>query len=131
MSLDRLLGTWDFTMKHVAMTEPVVGRQGYTSVLDGRFVHLDWTYAHPDFPDALALLDSSAMHYFDVRGVVRVFAMTLDEAGWTTERRDDDFWQRSRVRFDGPDAMSGVGENSHDEGRTWEHDYAISWSRSG
>ena len=128
--LERLLGTWDLAMRHVAVDLPVLGRQVWTPVLDDRFVHLDWTYAHPDFPDALAVLDGTVMHYFDVRGVVRVFSMTVDDAGWTTARRDDDFWQRSRARFDGPDAMSGVGENSHDQGRTWEHDYDIRWTRA-
>jgi hypothetical protein len=36
MSLDRLLGAWDFTMHHSAMAEPVTGRQRYERVLDGR-----------------------------------------------------------------------------------------------
>ena len=131
MTLDRLLGTWDITMHHVAMTEPVTGRQHYEPVLADAFVMLRWTYEHPDFPDAIALLDDSTCHYFDVRGVTRLFELTLDASGWSMIRRDRDFWQRSAGRFVGPDLMEGTGENSHDGGVTWEHDYALSYVRAG
>ena len=129
MSLDRLLGTWDVTMQHVAVPEPVRARQTYERVLDGAFVLLRWTYEHPDFPDAMALLDDHAWHSFDVRGVVRVFDLRVDDAGWSVVRRDADFWQRSAVAFTGPDRMEGTGENSHDQGVTWQHDFAISYTR--
>lgn len=129
MSLDRLLGSWDVTMRHVAMDEPVFGRQTYERVLDGAFVRLDWTYDHPDFPNAVAMLDESASHYFDVRGIARIYDLSFDNAGWSMIRRDPDFWQRSAVRFIGADAMEGTGENSHDGGATWEHDFAISYLR--
>ncbi len=35
MVLDRLLGTWDLTMRHAALPEPVTGRQHDERVLDG------------------------------------------------------------------------------------------------
>jgi hypothetical protein len=131
MALDRLLGTWQFTMHHVAMPEPVTGRQRYGRVLDGAFVMLHWTYEHPDFPDAIALLDERSYHYFDVRGIARVFHLSVDEDGWSMIRRDADFWQRSAARFRGTDAVEGNGENSHDSGATWEHDYTITCARVG
>src|SRR5690625_4512333 len=96
-TLDRLAGTWTFTMRHSAMTEPVTGMQVYRWVLDGTFLQQDWTYEHPDFPDAIAMLDEHHLHHFDVRGITRVFDLTLDEAGWWMIRRDDDFWQRDRT----------------------------------
>ena len=131
MSLDRLLGTWQLTMRHVAMGEPVLGQHRYERVLAGAFVRLDVTYDHPDFPDALAVLDETALHYFDVRGVTRVFDLQIDGSGWTTIRRDPDFWQRAATTFLGADAMEGTGENSHDGGATWQHDYSISYARVG
>ena len=129
MSLDRLLGTWDLVMQHVAVAAPVTGRQRYERVLGGAFVLLHWTYDAADFPDALALLDEGSVHYFDVRGVTRVFDLHVDDAGWSMVRRDPDPWQRSSAVFVGPDAMDGRGENSHDGGSTWEHDYAVSYRR--
>jgi hypothetical protein len=131
MSLDRLLGTWDVVMRHTALREPVAGRQQYEWALDAAFVLQHSTYDHPEFPDAIALLDERRCHYFDVRGVSRVFDLTIDAAGWTMIRRDEDFWQRSAARFIGPDAMEGTGENSFDRGATWDHDFSISYARIG
>ncbi|MDX6325374.1 MAG: hypothetical protein QOK15_1728 [Nocardioidaceae bacterium] len=130
MSLDRLLGTWDFTMTHSAVSEPVTGRQLYEPVLAGAFVMLHWTYDHPDFPDAIALLDERSFHYFDVREVTRVFDLTFDAGGWSMIRRDEDFWQRSNGEFRGSDAIEGTGENSMDGGVTWQHDFSISYVRA-
>jgi hypothetical protein len=131
MSLDRLLGTWTITMHHVALAEPVVGHQRYQRVLAGAFVRLDWTYDHPEFPDAIAMLDERTVHYFDVRGVTRLFDLEIDDSGWSMVRRDADFWQRSSARFSGPDGMEGTGENSYDGGATWQHDFSVSYARLG
>jgi hypothetical protein len=131
MSLDRLLGTWDITMQHSAMADPVTGRQRYERVLDGAFVRLDWTYDHPDFPDALAVLSDSEMHYFDVRGVTRVFELSFTDDGWSTVRVVAGFSQRATARFVGADALETVGEYSEDQGATWQHDYTMSSVRVG
>lgn len=129
MSLDRLLGTWEITLHHAAVPEAVRGLQRYERVLDGAFVQLQWTYDHPQFPDAIAMLDESTCHSFDVRGVIRVFDLEVGDSGWTMIRRDPDFWQRSAAAFRGPDAMDGSGENSHDGGVTWQHDFSITYVR--
>lgn len=127
--LDRLIGTWEFTMHHAAMSEPVTGRQRYESVLDGAFVLLHWTYDHPDFPDAMALLADDRCHYFDVRGIVRVFSVEVDHGGWSMIRLDEDFSQRFAARFRGPDAMDCTGEVSHDTGVTWQPDFTMTFQR--
>jgi hypothetical protein len=129
MPLDRLLGTWDITMRHSAMTDPVIGRQRYERVLDGAYVLLNWTYDHPEFPDAMALLSEAEMHYFDVRGVTRVFDLRIDQAGWSAVRVDPEFSQRYTARFDGTDAMVTNGEYSNDLGVTWQHDFTMSSTR--
>lgn len=129
MSLDRLLGTWDLTMRHRMMAEPVSGRQHYERVLDGAYVRLDWTYDHPDFPDALAVLSDNEMHYFDVRGVTRIFDLELDDDGWSMVRIDPDFSQRYQARYVGPDAMEAEGSYSDDGGATWQPDFTMSYRR--
>ena len=129
MSLAKLLGSWDITMSHVAISEPVSGRQTYERVLEAAFVMLRWTYDHPEFPDAIALMDDTTFHYFDVRGVTRVFDFDINSSGWTMNRRDEDFWQRSSARFISPDEMQGSGENSYDAGLTWQHDFHMSYVR--
>ena len=128
-ALDRLLGTWGITMHHSAMSEPITGRQRYERVLDGAFVLQRWTYDHPDFPDAMALLSNDRYHYFDVRGITRVFDFEVDEAGWSMIRLDEDFSQRSTARFHGPDAVESTGEVSHDNGVTWQPDCTMPYRR--
>jgi hypothetical protein len=131
MSLDRLLGTWDITMRNHAFPDPVGGRQRYERILDGAFVRLEWTYDHPDFPDALAVLSEEKMWYFDVRGVDRLIELSFDADGWSAVRIDPTFSQRSMARFDGDDLIEIAGEYSEDRGEIWQHDYTMSCRRVG
>ena len=108
---------------------PLTGRQRYERVLDGAFVLQHWTYYHPDFPDAMALLSDDRYHYFDVRGITRVFELEVDNAGWSMIRLDEDFSQRSTARFRGPDVMESTGEISHDNGVTWQPDFTMTYQR--
>jgi hypothetical protein len=129
MSLDALIGSWNITMRHAAMGQPVSGHQRYERVLDQAFVMLHWTFDHPEFPDAIVLLDDRTFHYFDVRGVTRVFDFEISALDWVMIRRDEDFWQRCAATFVDSNTMEGTGENSHDAGATWQHDFAITYSR--
>jgi hypothetical protein len=129
-ALDRLLGTWDFTMEHNAVSGPITGRESYERVLDGAFVLQRRTYEHPDFPDAMALLSEDRYHYFDVRGIVRVFDFEIDDAGWSMVMVADEFSQRVSARFRGPDAMDSTGEASYDSGVTWQPDFAATYQRA-
>ena len=127
-NLDRLLGDWDIAMLHAETSEQITGRQAF-EWCSRAFLLERWAYDHPDFPDAMAFLSEDEYHYFDVRRVIRVFEQTIDDAGWSMIRLDDEFSQRQAVRFNGPDAMAGTGERSVDGGQTWEHDFAIAYRR--
>lgn len=130
-ALDRLVGTWDLTMHHTAMTEPVRGRETYRPILDGAFLEMQRTYDHPDFPDAIAIMSETRTHYFDVRGISRVFTHELSDRGWSSARSSDGeaFAQRQSITFTTPDTMNGIGELSPDDGATWQHDYTIHLER--
>lgn len=129
-ALDRLVGAWEFTMQHSAMSEPVTGRQRYERVLEGAFLLQHWTYDHPDFPNAMALLSDEHYHYFDVRGIVRVFDLEVAGNGWSMIRLAEDFSQRYVAQFSGPDDIQGSGEVSRDAGATWQPDFTITCRRS-
>jgi hypothetical protein len=129
-ALDRLVGSWEFTMQHTAMSEPITGRQRYEWVLGGAFLLQHWTYDHPDFPDAMSLLSQEHHHYFDVRGIVRIFDLDLSDEGWSMVHPDDDFAQRFTARFSGPDVIEGSGDVSRDGGTTWQPDFTITCRRS-
>ncbi len=128
-ALDRLLGAWEFTMHHSAMSEPISGQQRYERVLDGAFMLMHWAYDHPDFPDAMAFISDGRYHYFDVRGITRVFDLTVEAAGWSMVRLDDDFSQRSTAHFRGRDAIDTTGELSLDAGVTWQPDFTMTAQR--
>ena len=117
-------------MHHAALAEPISGHQRYEWILGGAFVMQHWTYDHPDFPDALALLSEHQSHYFDVRGIVRIFDLAMDDIGWSLIHLDDHFSQRFRTRFQGEDATEGTGEASHDSGATWRPDFTITARRT-
>jgi len=72
-------------------------------------------------------------HYFDTRGVVRVYAMTFSRGVWTLLRDSPDFSpldfsQRFKGRFsrDGK-TIQGTWETSS-EGR-WERDFDLTYTR--
>lgn len=116
-------------MHHSARAEPITGHQRYERVLDGAFVLQHWSYDHPDFPDAMSLLSETQCHSFDVRGIVRIFDLEIDDAGWTMVHLDKNFSQRFKTRFQGEDAMEGTGEASRDGGVTWQPDFTITYQR--
>jgi hypothetical protein len=129
MSLDRLLGTWDLSMQHSQMSEPIHGRQHYEYALENAFVVLHWTYEHPDFPDAIAILDQERYHYFDVRGVIRLFDFRLDDSGWLMTWLDPEFSQRSTGKFRDDDTIEVRGERSDDGGKSWLDDFTMQLTR--
>ena len=129
--LDRLPGTWDLTMHHADIEEPVLGRHRYDWVLDGAFLQLRWTYERPDFPDAMAMFAPPRYHYFDVRGVVRVFDLTLAEDGWSMVNvTGDGLSQRTTARFTGADTVEVTGQRSTDTGASWEPDFTMTLART-
>jgi hypothetical protein len=97
----------------------------------------------PDVPKPLTASRSSGVdrddeactqHYFDSRGVTRVYAMTFRDGVWTLLRDAPDFtpldfWQRFTGEFsaDGR-TISGRWETSQD-GSTWEHDFDLTYRK--
>src|SRR6266498_2964488 len=72
----------------------VVGRALFEWELGGQFLTQYEEFPDPDLPDSSAIIgfdpDSQAytQHYFDSRGVARVYAMTLGEGVWTLLREE-------------------------------------------
>ena len=71
------------------------------------------------------------MHYFDQRGVYRVYNASLDQATWRYWRDAlaPDFSQRFTGTFsDDGNTITGRGQLSRD-GSTWDHDLALNYQR--
>ena len=99
-----------------------------------------WTVPIPEAPDGIAIIGHDEarggllQHYFDQRGVARVYEMSVDDGVWKLERTKDDlsplnFAQRFTGTFskDGG-RIEGTWEISHDK-RTWEKDFDLNYHR--
>jgi hypothetical protein len=93
-------------------------------------------------PDSLTIVSvdpetgAYTQHYYDSRGVVRLYAMTLANGVWTLTRQSPDFtaldfWQRFTGTFtaDG-NAINGAWEKCFNGG-DWEHDFVLNYRRAG
>jgi hypothetical protein len=94
----------------------------------------------PDAPDAIAIMgfdhDSGAylQHYFDSRGVARVYSMTFDDGAWRLLRDKPDFSpldfsQRFSAQFsaDG-NTIRGSWESVKDA-TNWAHGFELIYTR--
>jgi hypothetical protein len=94
----------------------------------------------PAAPDALCVIAFApatggyTQHYFDSRGVVRLYAMTFDDGVWELRREAPDFSplsfsQRWTGRLD-PDGQGirGTWEKTAPDG-TWERDFDLTYLR--
>lgn len=96
----------------------------------------------PEAPDGLAVLGwdegrgTFLQHYFDERGVARVYEMTLEGGVWTLERTTPDFSDfKFSQRFTGTfsedgSRIEGTFEIADDH-RTWEKDFDVLDTRVG
>lgn len=128
-ALDQLLGTWEFTMHHADVSKPIYGRHVYERVLDGAFVLHRCVYDRSDFPDAMALMTDTTYHYFDVRGITRIFKVEFKDHGWSTINVEKEFSQRTVARFKSREQVEVNGKRSHDNGVTWQPDYTMTSRR--
>jgi hypothetical protein len=102
-----------------------------------RFLIQRWEVDHPQAPDGIAIigLDSTKgtflQHYFDSRGVARVYDMDFADNIWTLHRHaeEPDFSQRFTGRFsDDGNSIVGRWEISTD-GSGWSPDFVLTYTR--
>jgi hypothetical protein len=139
-ALEPLVGEWNLEPRFsFAVPDDATGRVTFEWMKGGRFLVERWEISIPEAPDGIAIIGPDGgggylQHYFDSRGVARVYRMTLAEGLWTLHRTTPDFSpldfsQRYSGRFseDG-DSIEGAWEISHD-GETWEKDFDLTYRR--
>ena len=101
--------------------------------LGGAFVLQRSQIDLPEAPDALCVIaaagDDFTQHYFDSRGVVRIYAMTFDGATWTLERDGEDFAQRYVGEFGG-NRIEGRWEIKQPGEADFRLDFELSYDRA-
>jgi len=132
----RLIGRWEIEGAHPMLPgEAIRGTSTFEWLEGRRFVIWRSRHLHPEIPDAITIIGVTdgqlSMHYFDERGVYRVYAASLDHATWRFWRDAPapDLSQRFTGTFgeDG-NTISGRGQLSRD-GHAWEDDLALDYRR--
>lgn len=141
----RLVGRWTTEGTHPAVPGTVISGSSQVEWLEGeRFLIYRTQYEHADFPDAISIIgdtDGLHMHYFDSRGVHRLFELTVADDGWAIvmdrhsharsfASNDAPFSQRMTYTFEHADQeMSVKGRLSYDD-VNWDDDLEITYRRA-
>jgi len=137
-ALNVLVGEW--SMMPSFARDPAAAPRASTTFewLPGRrFLIQRWEVEHPDAPDGIAIIgfdplaESLRQHYFDSRGVARVYEMTFAEKVWTLQRSAaaPDFSQRFTGTLDEhAGTILGKWEISND-GSDWRSDFGLTYTR--
>lgn len=142
--LDALVGEWEtefsFEARFFGPGSPAVsGRGGRTTFrwFDGEFFLIQRATAdEPSAPNGIMIIgvgpdpETFEQHYYDSRGVARVYRMSLKEGIWKLWREAPGFHQRYSGAFseDG-NRITGAWEKSTD-GSEWSHDFDLSYIRT-
>jgi hypothetical protein len=146
--LTRLVGAWTTEASHPAMPGVVVSGRVTVEWLEGaRFLIHRGTFEHPQFPDSISIIGVTdrdrdegtgeasesgrpdlSMHYFDSRGVFRLYSASIEEGVWRIWRNAPGFSQRFTGTFDNDDTLEGLWQCSADDA-TWEDDLRINYRR--
>ena len=142
----RLVGEWTTEATHPAFPGTTVSGTAAVQWLEGeRFLMFRSHNDHPDFPDSISIIGETEglqWHYFDSRGVHRIYEIRVTEDAWEIVRnvaRSDapeigreapPFSQRLTVTFEDDDnTMQGRSKISFDD-ETWQDDLQITYRRT-
>jgi len=149
--LNRLVGTWDTEATHPARPGLVIHGSAEIQWLEGKrfLIHRART-DQAEFPDSISIMgfmgrdrvedpqnpasnvaseSRPCMHYFDSRGVFRIFDWSIDQVAWRFWRNAPAFSQRFTGTFqrDGQ-TIEGQSELCRDD-VNWKKDLQITYRR--
>jgi hypothetical protein len=135
--LEPLVGEW---ATEASIAPGLHGSAVFEWMLDGQFLVQHSTIPHPAAPDGYSIIgvdeagEVYTQHYFDSRGVARLYAMTFDGRDWELLRTSPDFFPLDfSQRYTGAlsedrNTIEGRWERSND-GSTWELDFGLTYRR--
>jgi hypothetical protein len=137
-ALEPFVGEWRM---EASLAPGVGGRASFEWALDETFLVQRTSIPVEGAPEGLSIIaldhdgEAFTMHYFDSRGVVRLYAMTIRDGAWTLQRDSADFTplpfhQRYEGRFTGDGRrIDGRWETSED-GTDWKLDFELNYIRA-
>lgn len=128
-----VVGAWVTELEHPSFDGPVRGRAELEWLEGERFLLQRSRAEHPKVPDSIAVIGvmedgELAMHYFDSRGVQRVYGVAVDGDEWRMWRDAPGFSQRFSGTI-GAAEIAGQWQLSQD-GETWADDLEITYRRA-
>ena len=140
-ALEPLVGSWRMAPDFENLP-PADARVTFEWLPGKRFLIERWEIPEiPEAPDGIAIIGADPasdggylQHYFDSRGVARVYRMSLTDGTWKLWRDEADFSpldfaQRFSGTFsDDGRTIAGAWEICHD-GTTWEKDFDLSYEK--
>jgi hypothetical protein len=141
-ALEPLVGEWSMVPTFKGMPPAEAGaRVSFGWLPGGRFLIQRWEIPVPEAPDGIAIIGADPgrpgaylQHYFDSRGVARVYKMSLEDGIWKLWRDEPDFSpldfsQRYTGTFtDDGKTVAGAWEICAD-GKSWEHDFDLTYTK--
>jgi hypothetical protein len=142
--LEALVGEWSMMAVFKDMPPADIGaRVSFEWAPGKQFLIERWEVPVPEAPDGIAIIGADPereggylQHYFDSRGIARVYKMTLADGVWKLWRDEPDFSplefsQRFTGTFsDDGKTISGTWEICND-GKTWEKDFDLTYTKEG
>jgi hypothetical protein len=140
-SLAPFIGDWTMEVDIPGAPDGLGARCTFEWMPGERFLVQRWEVPIPEAPDGIALIgwddgrDTLLQHYFDSRGVARVYEMTFDGRVWTLLREQPDFGPLDfGQRFEGifsedGQRIEGRWEIKHED--DWELDFHLTYTRVG
>jgi hypothetical protein len=142
-ALEPLVGEWRMVVAFGGAPPVDAGARVSFEWLPGeRFLIQRWEVPIPEAPDGIAIIGTDPareggylQHYFDARGVARVYKMSFADGVWKLWREEPDFSpldfaQRYTGTFseDGT-TIAGAWEIRHG-GQDWAHDFDLTYIRA-
>ena len=142
--LEALLGEWDmeaeFGAGYFGPDSPSLAARGSRTTVEwlkGEFFLVQrFSADNPTGPSGIAIIgteeesDRFSQHYYDSRGVARVYQMSLKDGVWKLWREAPGFWQHYTGVFSGDgETVKGAWEASPD-GSKWKRDFGLTYHKS-
>jgi hypothetical protein len=137
-ALEPLAGEWRL---EASLAPGVIGGATFEWALEGAFLVQRSSIPVEGAPEGLSVIaldddgQGFTMHYFDSRGVVRLYAMNIEDGLWTLVRDKPDFTplsfsQRFTGRFgDDGNTIAGRWEKNSGAGTEFELDFELNYPR--
>jgi hypothetical protein len=134
--LQPLVGEWT-TEAEVPWQDAIVhGRTTFEWLQGGGYLIQRAVMDDPVFPRGVMVIGPDAsgervvQHYFDSRGVARVYDVSFDDGVLRLWRDGPDFAQRYSGRIDAEGTVIAGAWEICDDGETWRHDFDLTYRKA-